>query len=84
MSIMPDDLIDLHEYEHSLLRSLMLGLPLRPAPVLPELSSFDPQERVIVEMNNRKARDLFQMYAGVKKDRTRDEWGNSIEEAPRD
>jgi len=59
MSILPGTMIDLHEYEHELIRGLLEGNILRPPPMAPDIRNFDPVEAAMIELNFRKADDLY-------------------------
>lgn len=63
MSIMPGTLIDLHEYEHELVRAALTGQTL-PAPKGPfDGTAYAPFERDIVERNYQKAIEMYTVYS---------------------
>jgi len=65
MSLMKDDLIDTHEYEHELIRARLAAQPLpKPRTPLPDPKTWpDDFEADILRQNQLLARQLYEAYS---------------------
>ncbi|HLC05575.1 MAG TPA: hypothetical protein VJK02_21255 [Anaerolineales bacterium] len=63
MSIMPGVMIDLHEYEHALIRAVLNGQVFPPVSALPASLGYDPSEWLAIIANRAKAQSIYDQFA---------------------
>lgn len=70
MSIMPGELMDLHEYEHRLIEFVLCGIPVLPPSPAPVDQARNPRpefEVVLLVRNREKANALYNLYMSREK-----------------
>jgi hypothetical protein len=65
VSILQNEIIDLHDYEHVIIRLFLLGEVDFPAPMKPLYKNPDVGEAAIIELNYRKACDIYDLYRSI-------------------